>query len=103
MSIKQWRGLIKILIINISIALMPPLMLVVLSVNNVSVHQLLLTFLYSLIYANCIGGLNFATIPKLWPALQRYPTWQRWPLRIGALLVNSVVGGLIACLILVAF
>jgi two-component system, LytTR family, sensor histidine kinase AlgZ len=97
------RGLIKILIINTSIAFMPALMLVVLSTDKISFHHLLLTFLYSLIYANCIGGLNFATIPRLWQAAQRYPSWQRWPLRIFALLANSLVGGLVACLILVAF
>jgi two-component system sensor histidine kinase AlgZ len=97
------RTLTKILIINTAIALLPPLMLVVLTVDNFSFHRLLLTFLYSLIYANCIGGLNFATIPKLWQAVRGYPTWQRWPLRILALFVNSVAGGLAACLILVAF
>jgi two-component system, LytTR family, sensor histidine kinase AlgZ len=103
MSITECRGLIKILIINTAIALMPPLMLLVLSVQNVSFHKLLLTFLYSLIYANCIGGLNFATIPRLWQVVQKYPAWRRWPLRIVALLANSVIGGLIACLLLVAF
>ncbi len=97
------RGLIRILIINAAIALMPPLMLVVLSVDHISFQRLLFTFLYSLIYANCIGGLNFATIPRLWQAVQRYPAWKRWPLRIMALLANSVAGGLLACLILVAF
>jgi two-component system, LytTR family, sensor histidine kinase AlgZ len=97
------RTLAKILIINTAIALLPPLMLVVLSVDNFSFRRLLITFLYSLIYANCIGGLNFATIPKLWQAVRDYPTWQRWPLRILALFVNSVAGGLIACLMLVAF
>src|SRR6202158_1332277 len=102
-SLSKCRGLIRILIINTAIALMPPLMLVVLDVANISFHRLLLTFLYSLIYANCIGGLNFATIPRLWQAVQRYPAWKRWPLRIMALLANSVAGGLIACLILVAF
>jgi two-component system sensor histidine kinase AlgZ len=97
------RPLIKILIINTAIALMPPLLLVVLSVDNLSFHRLLLTFFYSLIYANCIGGLNFATIPRLWQAVQRYPAWQRWPLRILAMFVNSVAGGLLACLLLVVF
>jgi two-component system sensor histidine kinase AlgZ len=97
------RPLIKILLINTAIALMPPLLLVVLSVDNLSFHRLLLTFFYSLIYANCIGGLNFATIPRLWQAVQRYPAWQRWPLRILAMFVNSVAGGLLACLLLVVF
>src|SRR5258706_6646367 len=97
------RPLIKILLVNTAIALLPPLLLVVLSFDNLSFHRLLLTFIYSWIYANCIGGLNFATIPSLWQAVRRYPAWQRWPLRILALLVNSVAGGLIACLLLVAF
>ncbi|HEY6390332.1 MAG TPA: histidine kinase [Bryobacteraceae bacterium] len=99
----MYRTLAKILIVNTAIALMPPLMLVVLSVDSVPFQRVLLTFLYSLIYAHCIGGLNFATIPRLWQAVCDYPAWQRWTLRIMALFVNSVAGGLIACLILVAF
>jgi len=75
------RTLAKILIINAAIALLPPLMLVVLKVDDVSFHHLRLTFLYSLIYANCIGGLNFATIPRLWQAVRSFHAWQRWPLR----------------------
>jgi two-component system sensor histidine kinase AlgZ len=98
----MWRTLTKILIFNTAIALMPPLLLVVLSVDNMSFHRLLVTFIYSLIYANCIGGLNFATIPRLWQGVCRYPVWQRWPLRILALFVNCLAGGLIACLIFVA-
>jgi len=68
------RGLAKILVINTSIALMPPLMLLVFSAEHVSFHKLLLTSFYSLIYANCIGGVNFATIPRLW-FRNRWP----WP------------------------
>src|SRR5258707_5745317 len=96
------RPLIKILLVNTAIALLPPLLLVVLHIDNLSFHRLLITFLYSWIYANCIGGLNFATIPQLWQAVRRYPAWQRWPLRILALFVNCLAGGLIACLIFVA-
>src|SRR5260370_23086629 len=95
----MWRTLTKILIFNAAIALMPPLLLVVLSVDNISFHRLLVTFLYSLIYANCIGGLNFATIPRLWQGVRGYPAWQRVPLRILALFVNCVAGGLVAVLV----
>src|SRR5260370_18713787 len=98
----MWRTLTKILIFNAAIALMPPLLLVVLSVDNTSFHRLLVKFLYSLIYDNCIGGLNFATIPRLWQGVRGYPAWQRWPLRILALFVNCLAGGLMACLIFVA-
>src|SRR5260370_37516776 len=96
------RPLIKILLVNTVIALLPPLLLVVLHIDNLSFHRLLITFHYSWIYANCIGGLNFATIPQLWQAVRRYPAWQRWPLRILALFVNCLAGGLIACLIFLA-
>src|SRR5260370_42237813 len=98
----MWRTLTKILIFNDAIALMPPLLLVVLSVDNISFHRLLVTFLYSLIYPNSIGGLNFATIPQLWQRVRGYPAWQRWPLRILALFVNRLAGGLLACLIFLA-
>src|SRR5258708_33015244 len=96
------RPLIKILLVNTVIALLPPLLLVVLSIDNLSFHRLLITLLYFWIYANCIVGLNFATSPQLWQAVRRYPAWQRWPLRILALFVNCLAGGLIACLIFVA-
>src|SRR5260370_38230281 len=71
------RTLTKILIVNTAIALMPPLMLVVLSIDNVSFHRLLLTFLYSWIYANCIGGLNFATIPFVGRPVGGFPPGRR--------------------------
>src|SRR5580658_7987000 len=64
-------------------------------------RRLLNTFGFSLIYAHCIGGLSFATIPRLWGAVQEFKPWVRWPLRVGAIFGNTVVGSLIACLILI--
>jgi len=71
--------------------------------QQVPIRRLLITFGFSLVYAHCIGGLNFATIPQLWGAVQKLEPWLRWPLRVAAIFCNTVLGSLIACLILTAF
>jgi two-component system sensor histidine kinase AlgZ len=96
------RPLVKILVIDTAFACIPPILLVVMSFDQVSARRLLITFGYSLVYAHCIGGLNFATIPRLWGVVQKLKPWLRWPLRAGAIFANTVVGSLIACLVLLA-
>ena len=100
--IRNCRPLVKILLLDTAFALIPPILLVVMSFDEVSVRRLLITFGYSLVYAHCIGGLNFATIPTLWEAVQSLRGWMRWPLRLGAIFANTVVGSLIACLVVIA-
>ena len=95
------RPLVKILLLNSAFAFIPPILLVAMSFEHVSLRKLLITFSYSLIYANCIGGLNFATIPRLWGAVQSLNPMVRWPLRVVAIFCNTLLGSLLACLILV--
>jgi two-component system, LytTR family, sensor histidine kinase AlgZ len=101
---RKWSGrpLVKILLLDTAFAFIPPILLLALSSDRVPFRRLLATFGFSLIYSHCIGGLNFATIPSFWEAVQSLRPWVRWPLRVGAILVNTVAGSLIACLILLA-
>lgn len=102
---RKWscRPLVKILLLNCAFAMLPPILLVALSSERVPLEKLLITFRFSLVYANCIGGMNFATMPTLWGAVQRWKIWLRWPLRIVAIFANTVLGSLIACGVLIAF
>jgi len=97
------RQLVKILLLNTAFAFIPPILLVAMSREQVPIRGLLIAFGFSLVYAHCIGGLNFATVPQLWGAVQKFGPWLRWPLRVAAIFGNTVVGSLIACLILTAF
>jgi hypothetical protein len=97
------RPLVKGLLLNTACAFIPPILLVALSTERVPLERLLITFRFSLVYANCIGGMNFATMPTLWKAAQRWRIWVRWPLRVAAIFGNTVLGSLIACGVLIAF
>jgi sensor histidine kinase YesM len=97
------RQLVKILLLDTAFAFIPPILLLAMSGEQVPIRRLLITFGFSLVYAHCIGGLNFATIPQLWGAVQKLEPWLRWPLRVAAIFGNTVLGSLIACLILTAF
>jgi len=101
--IKRCRPLIKGLLLNTACAFIPPILLVALSAEHVPLEKLLITFRFSLVYSNCIGGMNFATMPTLWAAVQSWSVWLRWPLRVGAIFANTVVGSLLACWVLIAF
>jgi two-component system sensor histidine kinase AlgZ len=98
----RYKQLIKVLVIDTALAFIPPLMLLVISYDTVSFSRLFHTFYYSLIYAHCIGGLNFATIPRIWGCVKELKAWLRWPVRVGAIFINTVLGSFMACLILVA-
>jgi two-component system sensor histidine kinase AlgZ len=101
---RKWscRPLVKILLLNCAFALIPPILLVALSPERVPLERLLITLRFSLIYSNCIGGMNFLSMPTLWGAVQRWKIWLRWPLRIAAIFANTVLGSLIACGVLIA-
>jgi len=96
------KGFLKILLINSASAFIPPILLLAFSFQHFSLERLYYTFLFSLIYAQCIGCLNFATMPAIWPALSHYKPWLRWPGRVVAIFINTVIGSLIACSLLVA-
>ena len=99
MCTKRW--LLRVLIVNTTVALIPPFLTLAL-VKNVSVRQLLVSFGYSLIYAHCIGSLAFATIPRVWIATEKAAVWARWLLRAATAFAAALVGEMIACLVFVA-
>jgi two-component system sensor histidine kinase AlgZ len=98
---RSCRPIVKILLLNTAFAFVPPILLLAMWSEHVPLGRLLITFGFSLIYAHCIGGLNFATIPRLWGAVQKLGPWLRWPLRVAAIFGNTLLGSLVACLILV--
>jgi sensor histidine kinase YesM len=102
---RKWncRPIVKILLLNTAFAFIPPILLLALSSEHLPIRRLLIAFGFSLVYAHCIGGLNFATVPRLWGSVQEFGPWLRWPLRAAAIFANTVVGSLLACLILTAF
>lgn len=95
------KFLLRVLIVNTTIALIPPFLSWALG-QNPTWPRLLESFSFAFVYAQCIGSLCFVTIPKLWVSTWNSPPWLRWPLRIGALFATSLVGGMVACAIFVA-
>ena len=91
---------LRVLIVNTIIALIPPFLLLALE-GDVSWHHLLGSFLYSLIYAHSIGSLAFATMPRLWIASEKFNLWTRWLLRAATAFGAALVGGMFACLIFI--
>ena len=96
-AMERWKRLVKVLIIDTAIAFIPPILILVVSANHVSFRQLLNTFLFSLVFAHVIGGLNFATVPYIWGCVQETSGILRWSSRAGAIVLNTVIGSLIAC------
>jgi len=97
--LKSW--LPRVLIVNVAVALIPPFLVLAL-VRDVSLHQLLVSYGYSLVYSNCIGTFGFAVMPRLWIATDKSGVWPRWLLRTASALAVSLAGGLVACVIFVA-
>jgi len=93
--------LLRVLIVNTTIALIPPFLLLALE-RDVSWHHLLGCFGYSLIYAHCIGSLAFATMPRVWIASEKAGVWSRWLLRAASAFTAALAGGMIACVVFIA-
>ncbi len=96
------RYFVRCFLINTSLALIPPFMLLALT-TNVTAKKLLATFAFSLIYSHSIGWLAFTILPKVWIMACNYSRWLQWSIRIVVMFAVSLGGGLIACLVLVLF
>jgi len=94
------KSVLRVVIIDTLIAFVPPFLMLAIE-QNVQWQRLLESFEFALVYSHCIGSLAFATIPRIWMATEMASTWVRWLSRAGAMLVASVIGGLVACLIFV--
>lgn len=64
--------------------------------------RLVVNFLYSLVYSNCIGALLTAAVPAIWIRSDHAPFVVRWLIRIATVLVGTLVGCLLANVILMA-
>jgi two-component system, LytTR family, sensor histidine kinase AlgZ len=96
------RNILNAVIWDSAFALIPPIMLFTLN-PGISWARLLEDFQYSLLYSNCIGGVAFLLIPKVWMGTCAYPQWLRWSGRVAAMFGACVTGSLISGLIFVAF
>ena len=73
----RWKQVIGIVLIDTAIALIQPVMLVAL-VQGVTWRHFVINFAYSFVYAQCIGSLAFATIPRIWIASFSRSALARW-------------------------
>src|SRR5579871_5959348 len=92
--------LLRVLVIDTGIALMPPFFLLALE-RDVTQRQLVVCFLYSLVYAHSIGSLAFATMPRVWIASGKFRNWVRWVLRAATAFGAALVGGMLAGVVFV--
>src|SRR5579862_3232228 len=99
----RFKPLARVVAINTAFAFIPPILLLAMTAEHVSFARVRDTFLYSLVYSYCIGSLCFATVPKLWCAVDGGRAWLRWVFRIAILLIDTVLGSLLACGILILF
>jgi len=90
----------KVVLWDSAISLIPPILVFTLN-SNITWSRLLEHFRFSWIYSNCIGGLMFFVIPRVWMATCSRPDWLRWTARLTAMLSACVTGALLAGLIFV--
>jgi two-component system, LytTR family, sensor histidine kinase AlgZ len=95
------RSILKAVLLNSALAFIPPILLFTLY-RSVSWDRLLEDFLFSWVYANCIGGIAFLVIPKVWMRACSLPQWFRWSARVAAMFAACIAGSLLAGLAFVA-
>jgi len=88
-------SVLKVILWDSALALIPPILLFALN-PNVTWGRLIEDFRFSWIYSNCIGGIAFLLIPKMWMRTCALPQWLRWSARVTAMLAACVAGCLIA-------
>ncbi len=95
------RRILNAVLWDSAFALIPPILLFTMS-PGVSWARLLDDFKFSLIYSNCIGGIAFFLITKVWIITCDRPAWFGWSARVAAMFGACVSGSLIAGLFFVA-
>jgi two-component system, LytTR family, sensor histidine kinase AlgZ len=94
-------NVLKAVMWDSAFALIPPILLFTLN-PGIRWGGLLEDFQFSLIYSNCIGGIAFLVVPKVWMGTDALPQWLRWSARVATMFVACVTGSLIAGLFFVA-
>jgi hypothetical protein len=102
MSTPTYRtSILKVMLWDSAFAFVPPILLFTFNTNT-TWASLLQDFRFSWIYSNCIGGIAFFVVPKVWMASCRLPLLLRWAARVVAMYAACVTGSLIAGLFFVA-
>ena len=96
-----YKTILNAVIWDSAFALIPPILLFTMNMNT-RWQDLLIDFRFSLIYSNCIGGVAFLLIPKIWEGSCEQQQWYRWIVRVAAMFGACVTGSLIAGLFFVA-
>ena len=96
----RWKHVLGVVLIDTAIAFVQPVMLVAM-VQGVTLRQFVINFGFSFVYAQCIGSLAFATIPRIWVASCNVHTAARWAVRVAASFAVSILGCMLAGLIFV--
>jgi two-component system, LytTR family, sensor histidine kinase AlgZ len=94
-------SILKVVLWDSAFALIPTILLFTMNTHT-TWAGLLDEFRFSWIYSNCIGGLAFFLVPKVWIGTGARPQWFRWSSRVAAMFAACVAGSLIAGLIFVA-
>ena len=100
MSTPAYRTILKALIWDSAFALIPTILLFTMNAHT-TWSQLVEEFGFSWIYSNCIGGIAFFLVPKVWIATCEQPQWFRWSARVATMFAACVAGALIAGLLFV--
>ena len=95
------RRIVNAVLWDSAFALIPPILLYTMS-PGISWAGLLVDFKFSLVYSNCIGGIAFFLIPKVWVITCGRPSWLGWIGRITAMFAACIAGSLLAGLVFVA-
>ena len=95
------RPILRCLMVDTAVALVPPLMLLAIS-RAVTWHRLLIDFGFSLVYAHSIGSLAFLIVPRAWSKGARFGRGVQLAFRVTAAMAVAVAGAMLAGLILLA-
>jgi two-component system sensor histidine kinase AlgZ len=96
------KSILKAVLWDSAFALIPPILLFTMT-PGITWARLLEDFQFSWIYSNCIGGIAFFLIPKVWVATCNRPPWLSWSARVAAMFAACVMGALVGGLLFVAF
>ena len=98
---KYSKSILSTVLLDTLIAFIPPILLLTMN-THVNWRDLLMTFGFSWIYANCIGGFAFFVIPKVWMATCSLRPWLRWSVRIAGMFASCLAGSLVGGLLFIA-
>ncbi len=70
--------------------------------RNVTLHDLAIQYLYSLVYSNCIGNLLYRVVPRVWMFSERLSLAPRWLARGSTVVIGTTAGCLVANTLLMA-